>query len=64
MVNLALAALFIFCVGYTFGVVVTRLASRRREQRRLQRIMAPGMPPMLLRAPRAPQAVRREVAHG
>lgn len=64
MLNVALALLFVFATGYTVGVVVTRLASRRREQRRLRRLMMPGMPPMFLRAPRAPQAVRREAAHG
>jgi hypothetical protein len=58
--DLILAFGFVFVLGYTVGVVITRLAAQRREERRMRRHTSG----IRIRAPRAPQAVRREVAHG
>lgn len=47
-----------FGLGYTFGTVVMRLAAQRRARLRATRTAPYGQ---VVRAPRAAQAVRREV---
>lgn len=65
MGNLLLWGAFLFCLGYSAGVVVARLLANRIERRRARRI-APRLHGaiLIIRAPRAPQAVRRAVARG
>jgi hypothetical protein len=58
--DLIIAGIFILAVGMAAGAAIERAAARRREKRRMRRL-SNGV---RIRAPRAPQAVRREVAHG
>lgn len=54
---------FLFCLGYTAGIAVARLLAKRIERRRASRTAPRGHGGILVvRAVRAPQAVRREVS--
>lgn len=48
----------VFAAGHVSGVITVHAARRRLARRRLQ---ASAAPRVQIRAPRAPQAVRREV---
>lgn len=64
MAELIIWGVVVFCLGYTAGVVVTRLQAKRIERRRAGRTAHRGHGGILIvRAVRAPQAVRREVAN-
>lgn len=63
MVDLIIWSAFTFCLGHTFGVVLSRLLAKRLERRRAGRTAQRGHGGILIvRTARDPQAVRREVS--